>query len=247
MHKAYWQLEYERNKDFYFENIQQDPFAKWDLLAAPDGAAERELSKALNCLYADQKELAQQYLRRAIAVAERALREDKCRSERCKGGYPRNEAQLLRALAYSRGLLGEQLDGNLFVRSATLFEESSRRGDWDPMAQLELLGGIRMALLAGEQERAAKTLKTGRRRALKDNLEEKELLETLSHARGAEDLARLSKLFKVFFDKVRDPGFKPPAHEYVMHRLDLGALNDKYFVSVDGAIDWDRVIKSVSE
>jgi hypothetical protein len=62
------------------------------------------------------------------------------------------------------------------------------------------------------------------------------------------ELALLAEPFRAFFDKVRDPRYKPPIpHQPVLHRLDLGALHHKYFVSSDGGIDWNRVIESVSE
>lgn len=39
----------------------------------------------------------------------------------------------------------------------------------------------------------------------------------------------------------------PVPAESVFRRLDLGALCDKFFVSGDGRVNWERVIEAVSE
>jgi len=248
MHKAFWILDHDKNKDFRWQHVEADPFKNWEQWRSPDMKAEVEFDMALRCLYADQQELGRQYLRRAIAVAERALKEDKCRSERCKGGWPWNEGRLKRTLAYARALGGERFDTTLVVQASERLSEwcaGTAKRDWDEMDQLVLLAAIRLALLAGDAERARTLLRT--KRSLKANAEEKELLQGLAEVRPPSERAPLAKPFKAFFDKVRDPGYKPPADEYLMHRLELGALYDKSFVSVDGEIDWNRVIEAVSE
>jgi len=249
MHKTYWILDHDKNKDFRWQHVAEDPFKNWEQSRLPDMKAEMELDMALRCLYADDKDLGQQYLRRAITVADRALREEKCRSERCRSGYPRNEAELKRTLAYARALSGELLDSQLLSEASGQLAshcDQTRKRDWDEMDQERLITAARLALISGAREQAASFLKT--KRSLAANVEEKELLQFLAHPGGHAERMALAKGFTQLFEKVRDPEYKPPTPTSpIFHRLDLGALFDKYFVSGDGEIDWTRVVEAVSE
>ncbi|MBI1915555.1 MAG: hypothetical protein HYS12_12605 [Planctomycetes bacterium] len=120
---------------------------------------------------------------------------------------------------------------------------------WDDFQEAKYLEAVRLALLSSSAETAQRLLY--RRRAFPWHVQEHRLLQAFQGALTAGvprwDAGFLS-CFDAYFDQVRDPGYKPVEWSRVpILRLELGLLRDKFLISPDGRIDWQRAIDAIAE
>jgi hypothetical protein len=195
-------------------------------------------------------DLAQRFLERCLLIAERAFAEDKLQSPRCRNSFPENRGQLLRVRAYAQAILGGLLEEADLLKASADYEQvtaSYPKHKWDDLQEDTYMTVVRLALLASDRERVQRLLT--RRRAFRWRPEEHDLwtsLLPLNETRARDEA--LEARFKMYFDRIRDPNFKPEGfmqRDFV--RLELGMLWDKYFVSPDRQIDWQRTIDAIAE
>ncbi len=247
--KTKWIEEVERERE-YFES-PTDHFDNWERNGGPEIKADWHLANALCILYGDgDKRLAEKFFCATIELIDRAFAEDKFHSEFSESGLPRNQGEGLRVRSYARALMGSGLDTQALLQASEYFVEwtSDWTGaDWDSQAQSDYLVAVRMALIAGNIKRASELLKT--RRSFKWHAEEHTLLKAItSEFEKGIPIANVELHQRVvaFFDRIRDPGFKPDIFfPKDMGRLEWGVLSHKYFTAGDD-IDWPAVIDSIS-
>jgi len=193
------------------------------------------------------------FLEQATTVADRALREEKYRgTEFLEASFPQNHGFLLRVRSYANALLGHTLDEAALHQAAIDCEEYSKKfakKKWDSHDQADYLAAVRLALVAGDLNHACRLLDT--RKSFKWHFEEFEILkgiaDGLAQKMGEKDRVIMLALLDSYFNKIRDPNFKPDVYmEAQILRLELGAIRDKYFISGDGVINWQRVIEAIS-
>jgi hypothetical protein len=230
-----------------------DLFEDWGRDHMPEVAAEEELHAGLDLLYGDvDPKMANQYLKRCIAVANRALAEDKFRKSRwCKAGFPENRGQAERVRQYARALLGQHLNTEALLSAADdIVQYFRQHADWpDSHTQARWLGAVRMTFVAGKPGRALKLVEEAG--SLEWHQKEADLLAVIAREAVVAQPVRNDKLLQRLdriFDKVRSPRWHGPAkvfNEPDEQRLELGVIRYKYFVSKDRSIDWDAVIESI--
>jgi len=246
-----WAAALARDRSAYLILLEKDPFEKWDLNRMPEGTAERLLVMGTEILFGDRADvLGSAFIERALRVAERALAEQKYESALCKNGFPLNRGHLERVRTLATGTLGGSLDVEALRRASddcAAWCEGYERREWDSQAEAYYLGAVRMALLGMDTARTEKLLAS--RRRFKWHRIEYELLKDIA-TRLVTDRpldAGLAERFKGFFDRVRDPAFKPEVFaEAKIQRLEIGLLWDRGFVSDDQTIDWSRAIDAVA-
>jgi hypothetical protein len=260
-YRAGWVKHFQEQREGYFEVAGWDLFEQWDLETKPDWNAERNLRSALELFYGrGDADLARRYLERCLAIAERTLAEDKLRSPRCRDAFPENRGILLRACAFARALLGNPLEEAALRESSAAFEEACAnfpKHKWDDFQENTYLSAIRLALVAGDAETVQRLLT--RRRVFRWFPEQDDLFRGLLHLlqTSAPPDESFQDRFKVYFDRVRDPKYKPQVQMnsgifdvYVrrdMLRLEIGILYDKYFLSPTKTIDWQQTIDAIAE
>lgn len=243
-----WIARYEMNRSGYPEMLADHPFDGWERSHMPETRVEEELSYGLYIAYAwgSDHEQAVAFFNRACVVAERAIDEDKLTSPLSNSSFPLNRGILNRAFSYARAALGEPLDSSALRQASQDFEEWCKgygRRDWDSQAQANYLAAVRLALVAGDLERARELLKT--KKSFKWHNEEHQIWFRLVERDRAIDDA-LAESFDRYFGRLRDPGFVPDVYmEIDILRIELAAVRDKYLVSDDGKIDWWRAIDSI--
>lgn len=252
-YRAEWVNHFQEQRGGYYEVAGWDPYGNWELNTRPDGRAEDNLLYALEVLFGrGDTDLARRFLERCLAISERTLAENKLQSPRCLENYPENRGHLLRARTYARALLGEPLDEAALRQASAAIEEACAdypKRKWDDMQEARYLEAIRPALLSGSAEATQRLFR--RRRAFSTHLEEFELLKVLVAALP-DGLPVRDEGFRVrfdaFFDQVRAPDYDPEEFSRVaILRLETGLLRDKYMVSLDGKIDWQRAIDAIAE
>ena len=250
--KEHWINQYKRNAPDHPRMLTKDPFVDWDLSSMPEGAAELKIMFGLQTLYGEGDiATARGFFDQGLAICERALKEEKFKSDRCKSKLPLNRGMLLRARAYATGLLGTQPSTEWLLQAADDFLgwiKDFGKGDWDSHAQAYHLAAVRLSLLAHQSDQAQELLKT--KRSLKQHIEEKELLLDLcamQPGRGLNEVM-LTK-FDKYFDRIRDPrdASSKVFIESTILPLELGLLRDMYLVSADGEVTWRRVIAAISQ
>jgi hypothetical protein len=153
-HKAHWRDLISWAWDGYREGLTGDPFENWKRLLV-EGRIESELGNAMYLFCGDRvgKE-SRAYLRRAVAVGERAIEEDKCRLSHPRGFFPVNRGRTLRALAYAQWLLGRRLDSKALIQAANDFKAwcdgITLRSDWEDINEKRYAGAVAMKLLADD-------------------------------------------------------------------------------------------------
>lgn len=245
-----WFERYERDRDGFAEILTWDPFKDWQVDRMPEMGVGEELRAGLYIAYArgTDYEQAVAFFRRACQVAQRAIDEDKLTSPHSNSSFPLNRGVLYRAYSYARAILGEQLDVRALAQSSRDFEEwckGYKKSEWDSQAQANYLSAVRLAIVAGEIDRAQELLKT--RKSFTWHKTEHEVWKRLVELRGdVRTDAEFGGRFGEYFDKLRDPRFAPDVYmETDILRLELAAIRDKYLISEDGVIDWSRAVDSV--
>jgi hypothetical protein len=171
------------------------------------------LCYAFVCLYAKDERNAETFCRRAIAVADRIIADNKCRAnDVCEAAYPKNLGVVIRGRAYARWLLGEGLD------RAAMRQVSEYMATWclskamdckrfhDSMTMNVYMEGVRAAMVACDLDRAAELLKTKQKLRWHHGVE-RSLWRRLIEAYP--DIGDGLKVeLEVFFDRVRDPDFE---------------------------------------
>lgn len=247
-----WTAALTRDRSAYLTLLEKDPFQGWERNRMPEATAERLLVMGTEILFGDRADpLGVAFCEKASEVADRALAERKCESALCKSAFPLNRGHLQRVRVLTTGILCRSLDLEALKHASddcAAWCESYQRWEWDSQAEAYYLGAVRMALLGMEGVRTEKLLR-GRRR-FKWHKVEQELLKDLAPGlvagRLVED-ASVVERFRSFFDRVRDPTFKPEVFaEVKVQRLELGLLWDRGFVGDGQAIDWPRAIDAVA-
>jgi hypothetical protein len=252
-----------RNRAAWDKLTNDDPFQDWDV---PDPLPERlvegiELHGALACLYADDRAHGDAFCERAIAVAERIIAEDRCRSNPvAEAGYPRNLGAVMRGRAYSRWLLGEPLDRPEMRRMAEyiatwcLTKALDRRRFHDSRTMNIYLEGVRAAMVACDLDYAAELLKT-KHEFRWHHAVERDLWTRLIAAYPEVD-EPLRMEFETFFDRVRDPDFEDlpgghPPPTFVNREilaLETGIIRQMYLVNASALepVSAEAVIEPVA-
>jgi hypothetical protein len=251
----------------------------WDKLAAKDLVSEldepnsmpemsvedRSLTPGLACLYVGDRAHGEAFCRRAIAVADRIVAEDKCRAnEVCEAGYPENLGVVLRGRAYARWLLGEPLERAELRRVAEHMVEwcltkAMDRGRFtDSITMCHYLEGVRAAMVACDLDYASDLLKT-KQPFLWHHAVERDLWARLVGAYpdvGPE----LREEVEEFFDRIRDPDFDEviatdsqgrKVHTFINREIlamETGIIREMYLAS-DSAlepVDPVRVLREVA-
>jgi hypothetical protein len=251
-YRAIWEKRFQMNRESIIQVSTWDPFKNWELSTAPDNRAEDELINALAVLYGHgDTDLARCFLERCLQVAERTLAEDKLRSPRCRDNYPDKLGRLLRARTYAQALLGAPVPAAAWQEAAAAFEQACAtypKHKWDDFLEETLLASVRLALMGGDSDRVQRLLK--RRRVLRWYPEQDDLVRGLAAALQAgspptdEDFRARAR---AYFNQVRDPDYYPNVGtNFAMLRLEIGALYDKYLVSLDNTINWQRTIEAIA-
>lgn len=216
----------------------RDPFRTWELNTRPESRVASELGDAVTLLCGDgEPDLAKKLLRQCISVYDRAESEGKWLSERCKDAFPGNRGAALRAKVYAQGLLLDQpLDQEALANASSDLETISRDDDSDEVVQDQYLSAVRLALLAGNADRARALLK--RRRNFKLQAVELAFIKAV--------LDKTVSVVDAHFDRIRDPQHMPRYHvSACAHPVEIGALRDMYFVSPDKTVGMGRVIQAM--
>jgi len=260
-YRAVWKNDFQRRREGLIKISTWDPYGNWELNTMPDSSTEHFLLYGLDILYGHGDAcLARLFLEYCLAIAERTLAEDKLQSPRCRDTFPENRGILLSARTYAQAVLGSPLDAVALRQAAADFEQACadfRKHKWDDFQENTYLSAVRVALVAGDAETVQRLLT--RRRVFRWFPEQDELFRGLlpllqtSTAPDADFQAR----FKAYFDCVRDPNYKPQMQVrtgiydvYVRRgvlRLEMGILYEKYFLSPDRTINWQRTIDAIAD
>jgi hypothetical protein len=158
----------------------------------------------------------------------------------------------LRTRAYAQALLGRPLDQAALLAASADYESvyadyPMRR--WNHFEEATYLEAIRLALLGGSTETAQRLL--NRRSRFRTHLEEQALLRHLAASLTTATPVQtdgFAARFDAFFDQVRNPLYDPPEYSRrPILRLELALLREKYLISSDGHIDWQRAIDAIGE
>lgn len=243
-----WRAEWIRREEGLREISSWDPFRDWNRNRMPESSVEDELRVSLVPLLGrGDVALAELFLRRALAIADRAIAEKRLQDELCRFSFPHNRSRLTRARSYAACLLDVSLDEAALSQASRdnyAWAMMPEQPCWDSQIQAYATAAIRLALVAGDQALAAEQL--GTRKSFKWHSQEHAILKRIATAAPAtlarDDLAALD----AYFDVIRDPGFKADVyHETHIVRLEMSIIRYRYFVSKDGSIDWNRVLEQI--
>ena len=246
-YKAEWESDFAARKNGYLEVLEKiDRFSHWEQNRNPEVGVEQEFYSGLRIFYADpESRLGKRFIERAIAVAERALDENKLENELCAPFLPKNRAELLRAYVYSKFLLEGEFDCLLLKDAADgIYQWQSKKGiAWDDFGEWLLLSAVRLALLCEDSDSAVQWLREARK--FKYNKVEADILLHIAEGDGS---SAVSKAFRAFYDRSRAP--KQSIDYFIdfdMHRFELGLLKVTYFPAREESLTPLCVIKSISE
>lgn len=258
-------------------------FVTWHQVHMPFGPVERDLDSSIDigCVFPAHPYYSI-FLAWANEAADRALSDPRfdidAEAERLKGTigwqkligwktegvYPGNHGSTLAAACFSRALRdGTELDQAALLLAADEIAESALSGGskfWDYIAESEYLRSVRLALVAGNVEKAQHFLKNIRRK-FKHTFVHQEWLQTLTNAITAADGAPLGPEsvvhFQKFFDQVRDPACRQlPKNQpggINLHaslsilRLELAIIKQRYILVQPLEGNWPQVLGLISE
>ena len=250
----HWHARYLAEESWLLTRVESDPidpFRQWDQLVRPESAAGSDLRAALSALCGQgDPNVVSFYLKRCAEIVERALREEKHLSPPSIGSFPHNRSRLYRYGNYARALSGGPISVEELRQAVLDIEEWCKESPpvraWDSQGQAYLLDAVRVSLIIGDCQRSAAIL--GRKRSWKWHPQEHSVLGKISVATECTGLPlSLLREFDAYFDVIRDPDFKQDRYmELDNLRIELAAIRDKYFISADGTIDWQRAISSIS-
>jgi hypothetical protein len=241
--------------------IGEDSFdARWERPSdTPAVRVWHELSIGLTCLYSGDERRAKVFLCRTIRNADRLEAEDRFHdTEVAEAGHPHDLAEVVRARALGRWLLGEPLNRADLRKAAEMFvtwcltKAEDRRRFNDSVTMSIYLQGVRCALMANDLDYACGLLATKHKLQWHHGTE-RELWTRLVSAFPKID-ARLRDDIEVFFDRVRDPDFKevldglPTFVNREALALDTGIIRQMYLVNATplGPVDQNAVIEAVA-
>jgi hypothetical protein len=247
--RAKWVALVAKERDSFGSILAREPFVDWELNTAPEETAEDQLKYALVLRYGQVTgALVEAFLNRCFAILDRMREENLLESPKFPLPEipPIHKATWRRARTFALVLLGKPLDHGALREAAPDFLAWALDGDWDAMTEHKYLQAVRLLLIAGDVEKCAELLQT--RKRFEWHGEQAESLRELVRASAfpVRDEAILER-FDVVFNPLRHPDVRTKAFtEVAKTRLELGAIRDKYFVSTDGTIDWDRTIDAIS-
>lgn len=265
-----------------WEEDQGGRFATWHLLKSPEGAAETDIDYVIKigCVFPSHEYYAI-FLAWANEAADRALSDKRfnidsdaerlsgnpnwrnLRGWKIEGVFPGNHGKTLAAACFSRALRdGSELDEAALLLAADEIAESALHGGakfWDYIAQSEYLRCVRLALVAGDVNKAQYFLKSTRRK-FKHTLVHQEWLQTLVNAIAETQPAPLAPEaalhFQTFFDEARNPTCKLPSNQpgginlsanLSLLRLELSIIKQRYILAQPLAGHWQQVLGLISE
>lgn len=224
-----------------------DPFENWSLNRRPNSTTDLYFVDALFLLCAGhQGPETRAFLEWTIKIANRTLREKKCESKLCQGGFPANRAEVRRSRAFAMSLCGEALRVSALEKACDDLENYCQTIDgsnWDEVTQPKFLESVRLGLICGKLDNA-KRIMASRRCTGKQKKEQDVLSELLSARASGLPIcdSRLAERFDSVFNRARNPF----AAEGIA-ALELGVLRDRYFTADNDAICWDRIIDAISK
>lgn len=242
-----WRDRYEAQRAQYSKMLDADMWKGWE--NDPEVFIDLDLSHGIRVLLGGDLSTARRYFQRGLAICDRAERELPCvpppndMKPALAPAYPENRARRARSRAHLRGFL-EEPDAHAAamrdLRSAAQdlveYESGDQRGTWSEIGQARTLDAVRFLLLAGDNDSAARILKT--RRKFRFHAEEHAILVDLTkgdrshHVRG-----RLQS----FFDRIRNPQEASEAYRHVdLVPIETALLLDRLFDHPDGRLHWLR-------
>jgi hypothetical protein len=241
--------------------IAEDSFdARWERPSdTPAVRVWHELSIGLTCLYSGDQRTASVFLRRTIRNADRLETEDRFHdTEVAEAGFPRSHAEVIRARALARWLLGEPMNRADLRKAAEMFiswcltrAEDHKRFS-SSLTMDSYLHGVRAALIAHDLDCVRNSLST-KHTFRWHHGNERDLWTRLVNACPRID-AKLRTEIECFFDRVRDPEFKevldglPTAIDREALALDTGIIRQMYLVNASplDLVDPQAVVEAVA-
>ncbi len=245
----------------YDELARNDPRAgHWDRPKdLPAGSVTASFSDGLACAYAGDKHRASIFFERAIGYANRLEAEDRFHdTEVAEAGHPHDLAEVVRARALARWLLGEPLNRSDLRKAAGMFVEwcltkaPDRKRFNDSVTMNVYLQGARCAIVAYDFDFASELLATKQPLSWHHGTE-RELWLRLVETYPAMT-PKLREEVASFFDRVRDPDFKevlnglPTFVNRESLALDTGIIRQMYVVNATPLepVDPQAVIDAVA-
>jgi hypothetical protein len=237
----------------YYETAVREPARANTNEAEPGSRAWRALHDAIDVRFCfpRKRSLATEYLRKGKEVAELALQQDLFRAGRASELFPLNRAEVLRAKILIDGLLrGAQPEPALCGQAAKdhlHYASIPAPHLWDANEQGHYEDGLELLLMAGLLDEAAEMIRSAR------SMRGKGVKERFTGSKAIVKAGtcpitdpKVRDAYMAMFDAVRDPQFdtRGGCPLTVVEKFSLGVLWDKYFVSTDGTIDWDRALEA---
>jgi len=228
----------------YDELARNDPRAgHWERPKdLPAGSVTASLSDGLICAYAGDEVRATVFFERAIRYANRLEAENRFHDTAvAAAGHPHDLAEVVRARALARWLLGEPLNRADLRKAAEMFvtwcltKAEDRRRFNDSVTMNVYLQGVRCAMIANELDYAGKLLRT-KQPLLWHHGRECELWRQLAETYPAMK-DRLRRDVESFFDQVRNPDYRevldglPTFVNREALALDTGIIRQTYLVN----------------
>ena len=244
--RAIW----EQNAEHWGPLASEDPFRDWQKHRfIPESSVEDgSLCLGLDCMYAGDVEHARLFYQRAIAVADRLIAEDKCRSNPInEAGYPHNLAAVIRGRAYSRWLLENELNRAEMRQVAEhitawcLTKATDHKRFHSSMTMNYYMEGVRAAMVACDLDLAADYLKAKHQFRWHHGLERALWTRLIAAYPDVND--DLKEEVEAFFNRVRDPDFEekpdgkiPTFINRDILALETGIIRQMYVIN-DSALD----------
>lgn len=246
-HRSKWSDPKARDLRGLREVFNWDPFENWHRNGHPEWSADEQFHLGIKFLAGwNMRAEADECFRRVLRISERTFKEDKLHQERPRDFWPGNRGHLLRVRAIAAGCLGQLLDCAALIQSSDdyLSEAPAEGLSWDSYAQAHYLTAIRLALLSGDLKRTQELLST--RRSFKWHATEHDLLRRMLATNRPPGAVTLEEVDQ-YFDVIRDPDFKPKVFmDLEIARVEWAAIRDRYFISPDGQVDWNRAIAAIA-
>ncbi len=245
--KAQWEVRYQRSLADFKDILSRDPFSDWEAVLFPGELAERHLDYGLTLLYARPKcRIGMAFIRNAHKISERAIADGQFELGRRISRFPENRGRTYRALAHSSAILFNRLNESALMKASQDYQtwaEDLKPSQWNAIGQAHGLAAFRLALLAGNRERASAVAGLGRSFRFHEN--EYGLWKALLGSPWPVSRA-LETRVRTFFDRVRNPMFDAQVFvEVPILRFETGALLSR--VSSSGSeIDWRGTIAEIA-
>ena len=227
----------------------------------PESCVESSgLFLGLDCRYAGDAVHGNLFLSRAVAVADKLIGDDKCRSNPVnEAAFPKNLGVVIRGRTYSRWLLGEALDRTEMRRVAQhmvewcLTKALDHKRIHDSMTMSPYMEGVRAAMVGCDLDLAAEFLRTKHKFRWHHAIERDLWTRLIAAYPEVDD--ELNEEVEVFFDRVRDPDFEERADGKIptfinrsILALETGIIRQMYVVNASALdpVDPEDVIREVA-